>query len=379
MPNRPGERARCLGLALLVELSCLPLRAEEPPALPDDAPRRLEGVKADCPECLGQGTVPCLPYKPRIVTAGEEPPKFEQPAAWKFCSRCVPLRPAEETVLLEARWRDGARVRDAEWAEITGAKLQLVTTPFVSIHAALPARDTQRIAKVLEQLAAHLQETTRSTLLTPTRPDRDELILVAEDKAFNRLIDAFAKKYPKGEWELTRKGSGGVEWHYGFSHTGRIGWGVPNHALFMFGQMAMHEATNDKARPWLIEGFGAYCENAIMHGNYFYSFSYEANETRLGSNWDQEMRKWLQKGQLKDWEVLFTSSLIGLKAVDYASYYSVVSYLLKTDGPRFAKMVQAVRDGQESAPAIEAAYGKKLAALQADWKAWVIRLGAPAP
>jgi hypothetical protein len=362
----------------LVLVASFCVRGEEPPAPPpEDAPSRLPGVKSDCPECLGQGVVPLLPYKARICTAGEDAPKLERPAAWKFCPQCLPDRDASEAAQLEARWRDGARARKQEWEQLTGAKLLLVTTPCVSLHSTLPAKETQRLAAILEQLAAHLQEATRSTLLTPTRPDRDELVLVGDDKVYNQIIDALAKKAPSENWELTRKASGGADWHLGFSHTGRIGQTTGNHVLFMLGQMIMYEATQKKAKPWLVEGFAAYCENAVTHRNYYYSFAYEPNQTRLGDNWDQEMRRCVQKGQLKNWEFIFPISVVGLKAVDYLECYSIVSYLLKTDPVRFAKVVQLVRDGQESAPAIEAAYGKRISELQADWKAWVMRLGVP--
>jgi hypothetical protein len=48
-----------------------------------------------------------------------------------------------------------------------------------------------------------------------------------------------------------------------------------------------------------------------------------------------------------------------------------VSYLIKTDPVKFDKFVLNIADGDDTAVAMEKAYGKKIKDMQADWMKWI--------
>ena len=58
-------------------------------------------------------------------------------------------------------------------------------------------------------------------------------------------------------------------------------------------------------------------------------------------NWNAEVKKYASKGQLKQWEDVFKLDLIGMKALDYLTCFSITSCLIKVDAGRFDKVVLA--------------------------------------
>ena len=143
-------------------------------------------------------------------------------------------------------------------------------------------------------------------------------------------------------------------------------------AIHQFSQMLISKACGDQMPQWLCEGFSAYCENAMTKRNLCYSFTYEKNEVKFGDNWNQEIRKYATQGQLKKWEYILPMDLIGNKALDYLTVYSMVSFFM-SDPLRFIKLCAEIRDGAQSVPALEKAYGQPLKNLQAMWVNWAVQ------
>ena len=60
-----------------------------------------------------------------------------------------------------------------------------------------------------------------------------------------------------------------------------------------------------------------------------------------------------------------------MKPFEYLTCYSAVSFLIKNDPVRFDTFIQHIKAGDDSTPALEKAYGHKLAEIQSAWLQWV--------
>ena len=52
--------------------------------------------------------------------------------------------------------------------------------------------------------------------------------------------------------------------------------------------------------------------------------------------------------------------------------FSMVSYLIEMDAPRFMNMLYELREGKDSETAMEKVYGRKVAELQMMWARWAM-------
>jgi hypothetical protein len=231
---------------------------------------------------------------------------------------------------------------------------------------------TRNVVVQLDKLSARLQADTKSTVLCQTRPDTHELVILWDDPTYLKLVDLMAGPNPSQDWQSARK-AGGVVSRNRCLFNARGGRSAPpeDMALSQFAHMLMIEATHAKAPPWLNEGFADYCENLILQRNLCHSIKYEMNEVRFGLNWNSEIRKYAQQGKLKPWDQIFPLDLIGLKALDYLTCYSMVCFLAK-DPERFTKFVVEVRGGVPPPQALERVYGKSIKDLQAMWAQWTL-------
>jgi hypothetical protein len=236
--------------------------------------------------------------------------------------------------------------------------------------------ELKEVAAALEQLKIQLEQSTRTTVLTQTRPDTHEMLILWDVPSYNIAIDGLLQQSNGDDKVLARKAAG-VSGRYRAFYNSYLGEPTaprpPKHmALFLFGHMLIREATDGKAPPWLIEGFSAYCEHAVTKQNLCYSFEYEMNEIRFGTNWDLDIRRFAREAKLKQWRQTFALDLIGAKPLDYLSFYSIVSFLM-SDPPRFAQLAAEFKAGADSATALEKSYGRKLEEVQAMWGNCLLR------
>jgi hypothetical protein len=305
---------------------------------------------------------------------GDRPPDPAAAAPWRACPKC--RLNADPKILVDAEAARLANVgaRNAYWEQQLGLRLQWGETRHVTIHAELTPAATRNVLVQLDRLAARLQADKKCTVLTPARPDTHEIVILWDAPSYDKMINVMAQQNPGQDWELARKAMGVRMRTLSFFSAKRGTPTPPEHmALFQFAQMLMDEATETRAPGWLREGFAAYCENLILQKNLCYSFAYEANQVKFGPNWNAEIRKHAQQGKLKTWAQVFQLDLIGMKALDYLTCYSVVLFL-NQDHDRFVKFVQNVRDVMDINPAMEQAYGKKPAELEALWARWTLTL-----
>ncbi|MBE7463958.1 MAG: hypothetical protein HS116_10800 [Planctomycetes bacterium] len=366
--------------------------AVEPPALNDPAPLPETDPKAPAPvpevkpapkvapppEPAKPGLAaiyqPILPPRAFVHLESEVPPPPQAWIPWMFQANYTGSR--DPKVLLDEAKASYETVeqKHRNWETITGMQLVRVDTHHITVHAQLPEATAKNVGLQIEQLTNLLQQQTRSIALTPTRPHTHEILILWDEVGYNKLIDAFEKQVPGEHWKLARQSTGGMSRNLGYFNSKQAQAPGPHHmALFQFAKQSMLEATDGQAPAWLSEGFAALCENMVTQKNLVYSFRYEANAVKFGENWDQDIRKFALQSKLKTWDLIFPLDLIGMGSLDYLTCYSMVSYLYKSDNQRFIKLVDAIRAGRDSQAAVEEAYGRKLAEIQAMWGQWAMR------
>lgn len=367
------------------------------------APRIAE-AKPRCPQCLGTGYVPILPGRAYTHFAKDALPNPVEAVPWAYCPRCqAGASPALLTQAEAQRLRDDkAKANQQNYEQATRLKFLRAETQHITLYMQLaepfqrdaaakpndPRNSDRRhledrthtelkeVAAALEQLKIHLEQSTRTTVLTQPRPDSHEMLILWDIASYNIAIDGLLPQSSTDDKVLARKAAG-VSGRFRAFYNSYLGEPAvprpPRHmALFLFGHMLMQEAADSKAPPWLLEGFGAYCEHAITKQNLCYSFEYEMNEIRFGTNWDLDIRRFARESRLKQWRQTVSLDLIGAKPLDYLSFYSIVSFLM-ADPPRFAQLVLEFKSGADSATALERSYGRKLEDLQTMWGNWLLR------
>jgi hypothetical protein len=331
-----------------------------------DVAKNAPQLPTTCPQCLGQGFMPSKPAT-YVVNVGEG--KAEASVPWKFCSKCQASHDAKELIDTETARLSGAAAKKQSWQQKCGLNFAGVETHHASIYGNVPAAELTECGQALEQLASKLQTNTGTTLLTATRPCSHEMIFLADQASYNKMLDAL--KQPKDA--IIRKTGG--------SHSRTLCTSFPkvviprkNLAVFCVSKMMIMESSDAKAPAWLQEGFAAYCENLITGSNRNYTIAYELNEVKFGGSWNAEVKKLAEQKKLSKWSEIFPIDLIGLGPIHYMTCYSMTSFLMTIDAKAFPKMVAMVRDGTPSPEAVEKAYGKKVKDLEVMWANWCLTL-----
>lgn len=341
-------------------------------------PDALPGL---CPLCRGTQLLPNTPYKPYIKFESKPPPNPDYPAQWKYCDKCKPgidpkVAAQEISDDIKAR-QESARDREKDVEEWVGKKLEMFETPFVVVRSMLKDSDNKEIARALEDCAGILQANSKTLVLLTTRPDTDQLFFIADQKTYEAYVD---KRFDNGKGENKEmfKKSGGFEMstnNHLRDHTsdmGKPGATAQNRAVFAWAKMTMQATTAHKAKAWLVEGFAAYCENATLKSNQNYTFEYEPNlNLKLNpKDWTGDVKKAVAK--MKPWPEIFEMTLEHLKVENYLEFFSMVSFLIKTDPIKFDRFVLVIKEGEDVGPALEKTYGKTVADLQKEWAQWLM-------
>lgn len=338
--------------------------------------------KAVCASCKDLQIVPLLPYKPYIKHEGGHALAADYAPHWKFCEKCKADADAKTAAsdfsndMKETQER--ARQRTAHYEDMVGAKLEVLYTPFVTVRSMLNPATNKKIGDALEKCADILSKNSKSMVLLCTRPDRNGMVMIADNATYSRFIDKTFVNESQQNRDLMRKGTG-FDTHSqngadSIQNMAGQTAGAENRAVFGWGKQIMTTATHGKARAWLVEGFAAYCEKSTLGANTMYSFQYDPNtNVHLGRDWNEDVRR---QGPLKfkPWPELFNQNLEHLQAVQYLQFYAMVSFLIQVDPSRFDKLVLAIADGAESGPAIEAIYGRKLDDVMPAFNKWMAAL-----
>ena len=354
-----------------------PKKPAPKPAVPD-----IDGIGAavdpNCPTCRGTGTVPLKPFVPYVHVEGHPAPGAQAAVPWQWCPRCQKHHPKNQLVDRETARLKTAGQEHLSWEKRTGMNFIRAETHHVTLHMQLPPQllaEAPKVALLLEQCANHLQQATKSTFLTPTRPNDRHLVMVWNKQGYSHLVQVCSQmpEMQGQNWPLIAKVSGFSGPNFNVSNMNE-GAPRPEHmAVSHFAGAQIRAASQGKAPTWLSVGFPYYCEHAVTGKNLVSSIRYELKDNRFGPNWNIDLQRYASQGKLRKWDVLFIRDLADYQPVDHLSAYSIVSFLFQGDPAKFVTLVQAFRDGAESQEAIEKVYGKKLEAMQAAWVQWAIR------
>lgn len=371
----PGETATDTIRDLLPDANKTAATAPAEPAEPqtiDPVPK-----PPTCTRCLGVGYLPVPGIRPYIHVFGERSPDPASMVPWIFCSQCMKDRDSKELLGLEGERLERTIENNKKWDTLLAplkVKLIHVETRHVLLHCELPETMARQVAAMLDKLTAMLQSRSRSVMLTQTRPDTHEIVILASSATYNGLISLLEKASPGDEWGMMRKSTG-----FSLGKTAVFnavsGNGPPQPepmAIHQMSKMLIGTACGGKSPPWLSQGFASHCENQLTRRNLCYTFAYELNDVKFGENWNQDIRKFALQGKLKRWDYIFPIDLIGLKALDYLTCYSMVNFFMG-DATRFVKMVSEIRDGASSAQAVEKAYARPVKDLQVMWANWAVQ------
>lgn len=330
----------------------------------------------DCPLCKGTGILPLLLYKPYIKFEGEAPPKPEYPAVWKYCDKCragIDPKTAAAEISADLKERqERARGKQKDFEDKVGKKLVHFETPFVSVHSMLAPAVNRKVADALEKCVGLLQTNSKSFVLVQTRADEDDIVFIGDDATYGAYIDKTMTNSDAANRDLAKKTTGFHTPNVNSINMGKSAVPAENRAVFALGGLLMDTAADRKAKSWLAEGFASYCENATLGMNTTYTIAYEVNTgVKFSKNWNDDLKKLAKDGKLKPWDEIFNISLEHLTAQQYLHCYGMVSFLVKFDPQRFDKFILKIKEGEESGPAIEKVYGRKLKEIQTVWVQWI--------
>jgi len=311
-----------------------------------------------CEKCLGTHFVPRAPFVPYVFVERETP----SPAAavpWLYCPQCQGGQENAGLAQAEAERLKTVLAAHRKLADQAHQAMTYAETHHVALHAQLPDGSLRRVGETLERLAAHLEQTTQSTALCQTRPATHDLVIFSDVQGYLSFRGARGRR---SETEERHKQS--------FT----VGPGLPpaeNMALFRLGRMFMAEASDGKAPAWLMEGFAAYCENAVLHRNLCCPQSASRDEVKPGENWDAALKRLATQGKLPQFERLSSANRGNMSPNDYAASCSLVTFLFKTNPRDFVRFVFEIRGGALTPQALERVYGRNTKEVQAAWAQWV--------
>jgi hypothetical protein len=363
---------------------------KEPTAKTPEAPKVW---KPACETCLGARVVPHASRKRIVHVAADPEPKIEDVLPWQPCPACARSADAKDLVEEETKRRKASVEKHAEWEKRVYATLLAVQTPHVTIHAQMPKQETIELANTVEDLVIHLQEKTRSCVLTPTRLDQFGILALTGKDKYSQVLDS-AKGWKEfsyiKDWNFHRKVggiwardlTGGSTVLVDFSKSSTY---QRDRCLAYFDAGILSQAERgcpDRDKGWLSAGFSYYCQQAVLNRVRVGTVEYLVTETPNENDWNSAARRAMEKGDFRPWSELLAFRLEALSPADHLESFSVVSYLMGLDGPKFARFIVASREGMKRGEALQTAYGKTLAELEADWKEWVnngIDLGPERP
>ena len=245
-----------------------------------------------CAQCKGLGIIPNLPYRP--YSKFDDPAPASDCVPWKYCDKCQKGADAKQIPADMKDRQQRAAEKHKTFEEQISKSLHLIETPFFSVHSQLDPAKNKSITAALEKCAGILQNNSHSMVLMTPRVDTDDILIIADQPTFAAYIDK--TEPPSSLREVVKKGAGV---HGPHLHVFRATPNLPPEGLAVFGggSIIMTSATDRKAKPWLIEGFSAYCEHATMGTNTVITIAYDANDVKLGRNWNEDMKKAVKEGE----------------------------------------------------------------------------------
>jgi len=351
--------------------------AGETPAEPADPPMgnpEHEPIRpAAVADHRGLGILPLEKPAPFVHVEGMPAPKPEDCVRSRWAD---PDKDPQRLIDAEAQRLLTAGERHKELEQKFAPGLVRVETHHVVVHAQFAPAEAQKIGLSLEALKVHLHTLTGSMLLTPLRPDGDELIIAADKPSYLRLLKVMEAENAGNlgdSWHLMPQVAGGTVGRSSVTFVQPQPELTPHMAVAMIAGRSIAVASKGRAPYWLRTGFSAYGENIVFGKNLTSSVKYQLNERPLDDDWALAAKRLAAAGVLKPWNDIMGLDLQDYGPVDHVQSYAMTAFLLQSDPQKFLDMTELMAGGTEPAAAIAKAYGKPIEELQQVWLQWLVR------
>jgi hypothetical protein len=356
-------------LAAVTELCARSLLAQEAAGPPDP----------DCRRCRGLGVVPLSNAKPYVFVEGQGAFKPEEAAIGQPCPLCQVG--GDKGALTDEAQRQHVSVlaEHAQWEERLGEKLLLVQTRHVAIHTELKPADAKRVGESVEEMTIRLQKAAGSLAITPTRPAGYPQVLLWGEPSWTKFRAVMERLYtPEQLGDDWRNAGKGILYdHAAVAHcylTPKTVHEVPAEyfAVKLAAARQIWVASGMHAPPWLIEGFAGYAQHLVLGAARVYTIYALGRGPRKPVTLSDAARAAAAK-QFRPWDKLLTRELRDLEAADYAQSPAMVAFLLEDQPSKFLSFVGLLQLGMACPAALEEAYGKSVADLEAASAKWLAR------
>jgi hypothetical protein len=240
------------------------------------------------------------------------------------------------------------------------------------------ANAAQRLSgHAIEALTLHFKRVTESLLLTPTRADTYELVILWEKPSwdrFRKVMESLYKPEQLGEaWAPSRDYNAydhPVTPH--FYETPQTARTRPPScgAAFMAARRQLNVATEWQAPFWLVEGLGAYGDYIVHKQNRWFTV-YDVKQVPVG-DWLANARKLAADDQLRPWNEMANRELRDWQPTDHYQSLAMAAFLLESEPARFLDLLIQLKRSVDSSTAIEHAYRATASDLNPRLKQWLL-------
>ncbi|HUT36835.1 MAG TPA: hypothetical protein VNE39_25360 [Planctomycetota bacterium] len=342
-----------------------------------------------CARCRDTKRVPCPVHdraspKYRAFCSACAEPACCKGVGWTPCPRCADdetRKRFDEIAALYAKEREGGGFY------AYGAGLTCSASEHYRFKAAATHKECHEFQAAAEKAFSLFRKVFGESGVDELKWDgKGHMLLLASREDYHKFLDWFYEQHPTAnpnERDFLRDASGvrmvtdrlqvlvkgqtyGQREDKG-SLLHRIAHGAGHLAIENY---KVHGNTPD----WLDEGWAARSEIEALREPQIYCVQYESPGVaeRKPSEWRQIVRDAIRRKAAPPLEKLFEMKVGDMHGVEWAVALSVVSWLLEQSPSKFARIVDAVKDGKGSKEAVEAVLEQDLGKAERAWQRWAL-------
>lgn len=334
-----------------------------------------------CEECAGLGFLPLKNRKPYYHIEGQAAPKAADAVPHRFCPKCQPDKKDQDLVDEQTARFKTAADGHKQWERETGFQFARIETRHVTVHAQMPMPECIQMGQGFENYAAYVQNLTGTMELTQTRPENYEIVCLLGQENYEKFRTILEKLWTVEERGPSWSQSRGIaafdhqKLPFFYESLQTMKQRPPAHGVcFMGGRRQLYVATNYRATRWLAEGYAEFSEFVGMKKNLWRTI-YNQNPGPEPGDWVSQVRQLAATKQLRPWQEQMKRDLTDWDARDYLQTFGMVAFLIQTEPKKFLSLTRKLRSAIEEQAALEEAYEKPLAKLEADCSKWVLAGG----
>jgi hypothetical protein len=315
--------------------------------------------------------------RPFVWLKGTPSPTGQAAVGEQFCPMCQSAADAKALAVQAKEQLEAAMEKNKQWEVRMGGKLACVVTRHATVHTQLTLGQARNVGTALEGLTLHLKKITGSMLLTPTRPDSLELMLLWEKPSWERFRKVMESLYTieqlGGSWYSAQQYN--AYDHRVTPHMYETPQSVRTRppscgAVFLVGRRQLNLATDWRTPFWLVEGFAAYGDHAVHNVNRWFTV-YDVKHIPVG-DWLADARKLASDTKLRTWKEIMNRELRDWEPEHHVQSMAMVAFLLETEPAKFLDLTKRLKGGENEVPALEGAYRATLEELEQRLARWLL-------